>query len=155
MNRALFPGSFDPFTLGHEDIVNRGLELFDEIIIGIGINTTKQNLFSIEERKKIIGTVFSHSKKVKVKMYETLTTEFAKEEKCKFILRGIRNQIDFEYEKSIAEMNKKLNSEIETVLLFCAAEFNSISSTIVREIYKSGGNIEQFVPKSSIKYFKK
>jgi pantetheine-phosphate adenylyltransferase len=148
MNIALFPGSFDPFTKGHEDLVHRALPLFDEIIIAIGINTTKQYFFSLEKRIAFIKDIFSEEKKVKVSSYENLTIDFAKQQNAKFILRGIRNSIDFEYERSIADMNKMMQPDVETVLLNCSPQFNMISSTIVREIIKSGGDASLFLPKS-------
>ena len=146
MKSAIFPGSFDPFTKGHFDIVNRVLPLFDEIIIGIGYNTTKQYLLPLQQRIEQIEILYSTNNKIKVITYEGLTTSFAAKMNCKFIVRGIRNSIDFEYEKSIAEMNKKIDSSIETIFLNCSPELSSISSTIVREILKSGGDITQFLP---------
>ncbi len=145
MKKAIFPGSFDPFTIGHEDIVRRALPLFDEIIIAIGINTTKQYLFSLEKRMELIQQTFSAEKKIEIKTYEGLTVDFAKQENCQFIIRGLRNQMDYEYEKAIAEMNKKMAPTVETIFLNCAAEHSSISSTIVREIIKSGGDAKIFL----------
>jgi pantetheine-phosphate adenylyltransferase len=146
MKSALFPGSFDPFTKGHFDVVNRALPLFDEIIIGIGYNTTKQYLLPLAQRIEQIEILFKGNTKIKVLAYEGLTTSFAAKMNCSFLVRGIRNSLDYEYEKSIAEMNKKLEPNIETIFLNCSPEFASISSTIVREILKSGGDITQFLP---------
>ncbi|MEN9523652.1 MAG: hypothetical protein RL065_2029 [Bacteroidota bacterium] len=146
MKKAIFPGSFDPFTKGHFDIVNRALPLFDEIIIGIGSNTTKQYLLPLTQRIEQIEILFKDNSKIKVVTYEGLTTAFAEKMNCNFIVRGIRNTIDFEYEKSIAEMNKKMNPNIETIFLNCSPDLASISSTIVREILKSGGDVSQFLP---------
>jgi pantetheine-phosphate adenylyltransferase len=155
MNKAIFPGSFDPFTIGHEDIVRRALPLFQEIIIAIGVNTTKQYLFDLNKRKTLIEAVFAGEAKIKVMTYEGLTVNFAAQQKCNFILRGLRNSIDFEYEKSIAEMNKKMNPAIETIFLNCAAEYASISSTIVREIIKSGGDAKIFFPSNAKQFLTK
>lgn len=146
MKKAIFPGSFDPFTKGHFDIVNRALPLFDEIIIGIGNNTTKQYLLPLAQRIEQIEILYKDNSKIKVLTYEGLTTAFADKMNCNFIVRGIRNSIDFEYEKSIAEMNKKMNPNIETIFLNCSPDLASISSTIVREILKSGGDVSQFLP---------
>ena len=146
MKKAIFSGSFDPFTKGHEDIVLRALPLFDEIVIAIGVNTTKQYLFDLGKRKNAIEKLFSVEKKIIVKTYEGLTIDFAKQENTNFILRGIRNSIDFEYERSIADMNKKMVNDIETVFLNCSPNYAAISSTIVREIIKSGGDVKQFLP---------
>ncbi|MFM2048992.1 MAG: pantetheine-phosphate adenylyltransferase [Bacteroidota bacterium] len=146
MKKAIFPGSFDPFTKGHFDIVNRALPLFDEIIIGIGHNTTKQYLLPLAQRIEQIEILFKGNSKIKVLTYEGLTTVFAAQMNCNYIVRGIRNTIDFEYEKSIADMNKKMDANIETIFLNCSPQLASISSTIVREIIKSGGDVSQFLP---------
>ncbi|MFM2225023.1 MAG: pantetheine-phosphate adenylyltransferase [Bacteroidota bacterium] len=146
MKKAIFPGSFDPFTKGHFDIVNRALPLFDEIIIGIGHNTTKQYLLPLAQRMEQIEILYKDNSKVKVLTFEGLTTVFAAKMNCHFIIRGIRNTIDFEYEKSIADMNKKMDANIETIFLNCSPQLASISSTIVREIIKSGGDVSQFLP---------
>jgi len=143
---ALFPGSFDPFTNGHKDIVLRGLKLFDEIFIAIGHNTSKQRCFDINKMKNYITTDFSSHKNVKVVTYNKLTVDFAKENNINYLLRGIRNTIDFEYEKAIADMNHMLDKELETVVLITSPAYGSISSTILREIYKNGGDINKFIP---------
>ncbi len=149
MKKAIFPGSFDPFTIGHEEIIRRALPLFDEIIIAIGFNTNKQYLFSLEKRMQLIQQTFSSEKKIQIKTYEGLTVDFAKQENCQFIVRGLRNQMDYEYEKAIAEMNKKMAPTIETIFLNCTAEHASVSSTIVREIIKSGGDAKLFLPEKA------
>ena len=146
MKRAVFPGSFDPITLGHCDIINRGTQLFDELIIAIGENLSKNYLFSLEQRKAFIENTFSDNKKIKVFIYSGLTTDFCKKIKADFILRGLRNSSDFEYEKSIAQTNKK--GEIETVFLLSSSEKSFISSSIVREIIKHNGKFENLVPNS-------
>jgi pantetheine-phosphate adenylyltransferase len=147
MKRAVFPGSFDPITLGHCDIINRGTQLFDELIIAIGENLSKNNLFSLEQRKAFIENTFSDNKKIKVFIYSGLTTDFCKKIKADYILRGLRNSSDFEYEKSIAQTNKKIG-EIETVFLLSSSEKSFISSSIVREIIKHNGKFEDLVPNS-------
>tara|TARA_B100000035_G_scaffold77553_1_gene64712 strand:+ start:112 stop:564 length:453 start_codon:yes stop_codon:yes gene_type:complete len=149
MKRAVFPGSFDPITLGHCDIINRGTQLFDELIIAIGENLSKNYLFSLEQRKAFIENTFSDNKKIKVFIYSGLTTDFCKKIKADFILRGLRNSSDFEYEKSIAQTNKKIG-EIETVFLLSSSEKSFISSSIVREIIKHNGKFENLVPNSVI-----
>ena len=147
MKRAVFPGSFDPITLGHCDIINRGTQLFDELIIAIGENLSKNYLFSLEQRKSFIENTFSDNKKIKVFIYSGLTTDFCKKIKADYILRGLRNSSDFEYEKSIAQTNKKIG-EIETVFLLSSSEKSFISSSIVREIIKHNGKFENLVPNS-------
>jgi pantetheine-phosphate adenylyltransferase len=147
MKRAVFPGSFDPITLGHCDIINRGTELFDELIIAIGENLSKNYLFSLEQRKAFIENIFSDNKKIKVFIYSGLTTDFCKKIKANYILRGLRNSSDFEYENSIAQTNKK-TGEIETVFLLSSPEKSFISSSIVREIIKHNGKFENLVPNS-------
>ena len=147
MKRAVFPGSFDPITLGHCDIINRGTQLFDELIIAIGENLSKNYLFSLEQRKAFIENIFSDNKKIKVFIYSGLTTDFCKEVKANYILRGLRNSSDFEYENSIAQTNKK-TGEIETVFLLSSPEKSFISSSTVREIIKHNGKFEDLVPNS-------
>ena len=147
MKRAVFPGSFDPITLGHCDIINRGTQLFDELIIAIGENLSKNYLFSLEQRKAFIENTFSDNKKIKVFIYSGLTIDFCKKIKANFILRGLRNSSDFEYENSIAQTNKEIG-EIETVFLLSSPENSFISSSIVREIIKHNGKFENLVPNS-------
>lgn len=147
MKRAVFPGSFDPITLGHCDIINRGTQLFDELIIAIGENLSKNYLFSLEQRKAFIENTFSDNKKIKVFIYSGLTTDFCKKVKANYILRGLRNSSDFEYENSIAQTNKK-TGEIETVFFLSSPEKSFISSSIVREIIKHNGKFEDLVPNS-------
>ena len=149
MKRAVFPGSFDPITLGHCDIVKRGINLFDEIIIAIGENSTKKYMFSLEERKSFIEKTFEGNSKIKVMTYSGLTTDFCKEINADFILRGLRNPADFEFEKAIAHTNRKIG-QIETVFLLTSVETSFISSSIVREIINFKGTYENLVPKSVI-----
>ena len=145
MKRAIFPGSFDPITLGHCDIINRGVTLFDEVIVAIGENSAKKYMFSIEERKGFIETTFKKNPKVKVMTYSGLTTDFCKEIEADFILRGIRNPADFEFEKAIAHTNRKVGG-IETIFLLTSVETSFISSSIVREIIHYKGDFENLVP---------
>ena len=147
MRRAIFPGSFDPITLGHVDIINRALPLFDEIIIAIGINADKKYMFTLKDRIKFIKENYANEPKIKVETYSGLTIDVCKKLHVDFILRGLRNPADFEFEKAIAQTNRKL-SNIETVFLLTSADTSFISSSIVRDILRNVGNIEGFVPKS-------
>ncbi|WP_115461710.1 pantetheine-phosphate adenylyltransferase [Winogradskyella aurantiaca] len=147
MRRALFPGSFDPITLGHFDIIQRGVKLFDEVVVAIGINAEKKYMFSLEERQQFIKDAFKDEPRVKVVTYKGLTVDFCKEIDAEFILRGLRNPADFEFEKAIAHTNRKL-SKIETVFLLTAAKTSFISSSIVRDVIRNNGNFSILVPKS-------
>ncbi len=144
---AVFPGSFSPFTIGHQSIIDRGLDLFDKIIIAIGINAEKNQYFSIEERIQWIKDVYCKNPKIEVQFYEGLTVDFCKKENANYILRGLRDSHDFKFEKGIAQMNKDLNPKIETVFLITPPEISHISSTIIRDIIKNGGNVSEFLPK--------
>ena len=146
---GLFPGSFDPFTKGHEDIVLKALTLFDEVIVAIGVNTSKQYLFTLEKRIAHIESMFSEMNNVKVLTYSTLTVDFCQQAGANFIIRGLRDSKDFEYEKSIAHMNSQM-STIETVFLLTSQQYGAINSTIVREIFKNSGSIAQFVTNSEL-----
>ncbi|MEO1030178.1 MAG: pantetheine-phosphate adenylyltransferase [Bacteroidota bacterium] len=147
MKRAIFPGSFDPITNGHYDIIKRGVKLFDEVIVAIGINADKKYMFSLEERKAFIEKAFENQPKVKVTTYKGLTVDYCKEIEAKFILRGLRNPADFEFEKAIAHTNRKL-SKIETVFLLTAAKTSYISSSIVRDVIRNNGDYTVLVPDS-------
>ena len=147
MKKAIFPGSFDPITLGHHDIIERGVTLFDELIIAIGINADKKYMFSLEERKRFIEDSFGNNPKIKVVTYEGLTVHFCQENNIDFILRGLRNPADFEFEKSIAHTNRDLSS-IETVFLLTAASTSYISSSIVRDVIRNFGDYTKLVPKT-------
>lgn len=147
MKRALFPGSFDPITLGHYDIIKRGIHLFDEVVVAIGINSEKKYMFSLEERQGFIEDAFKNEPKVKVVTYQGLTIDFCKELNAQFILRGLRNPADFEFEKAIAHTNRKL-SKIETVFLLTAAKTSYISSSIVRDVIRNHGDYTVLVPDS-------
>ena len=144
---CLFPGTFDPMTLGHEDIINRAIPLFDKVIVGIGVNTSKKPMFSTEQRLQWIKDIYGHSDKVEGAVYEGLTVNFCKKIGAKFILRGIRYVSDFEYEKTIADANRALDKEIETVFLTGEPKYTSVASTIVRDIIKNGGNASPFLSK--------
>jgi pantetheine-phosphate adenylyltransferase len=145
VRKAIFPGSFDPLTLGHYDIIKRGVTLFDELVIGIGINSDKRYMFSLEERKRFIEETFQDEPKITVMTYEGLTVDFCKEISADFILRGLRNPADFEFEKAIAHTNRHL-SEIETVFLLTSSGKSYISSSIVREVIRHGGDYTKLVP---------
>ena len=145
MRKAIFPGSFDPITLGHEDIIKRSIPLFDEIIIAIGVNAEKKYMFSLEEKKKFIEETFKKEPKVSVITYEGLTIELCEKLKADFILRGLRNPADFEFEKAIAHTNRTL-SKIETVFLLTAAKTSFISSSIVRDVIRNNGQYQLLVP---------
>jgi len=145
---AVFPGSFDPFTLGHESIVTRAIPLFDKIIIAIGHNSEKRSYFTLEQRINWIKKVFENEPKVEVKSYEGLTIEFCRQQGAGFILRGLRTAADFEYERAIAQVNLAMNDQIESVFLLTLPEHSAISSSLVREILRYGGNGSKFVPKA-------
>ncbi len=142
---ALFPGTFDPFTVGHESLVRRGLTLVDELVIAIGVNEAKQSYFPVEKRLQMIRDLYQPEPRVRVESYDTLTVDFAREVGASFILRGIRSVADFEYEKTIAHMNQTL-SGIETILLFTEPTHVHISSSIVRELLRYGRDVSQFLP---------
>ena len=150
---AVFPGSFDPITTGHADVVKRALPLFDEIIIAIGSHSQKQSLYSLEQRIEWINRVFKNQKKVRVESYEGLTVNFCKKKKAKYLLRGIRSAADFEYEKTIAHLNHDMLPGLETILILSRPELSSISSTIVREIIRRKGHLSKCVPKEIAKDF--
>ncbi len=145
MRRAVFPGSFDPLTLGHLDIIKRSIPLFDEIVIAIGVNAEKKYMFSLEERKQFIEETFKDEPSVSVITYEGLTIELCKKIDAGFILRGLRNPADFEFEKAIAHTNRRL-SKIETIFLLTAANTSFISSSIVRDVIRNGGDYKVLVP---------
>lgn len=141
---GLFPGSFDPFTKGHEAVIRKSLTLFDEVIVGIGINTSKSYLFDLEKRKLHIASHFTNGENVRIETYQKLTVDFCKDIDANFIIRGLRDAKDFEYEKSIAHMNYQI-SGIETVFFLTNQEYGAVNSTIIREIHRNGGDISPFV----------
>jgi pantetheine-phosphate adenylyltransferase len=143
---CLFPGTFDPITLGHVDIINRAMPLFDKIIVGVGLNASKVPMFSPEQRMQWINEIYKEEPRVEGAVYEGLTIEFCKQIKAKFILRGIRYVSDFEYEKTIADANRTMDPSIETIFLTGEPKYTSVASTIVRDIIRNGGNAEPFLP---------
>lgn len=146
MKKAIFPGSFDPFTLGHEDVVRRGLSMFDEIIIAIGNNTNKVRYFPLEQTLAKINETFASESRVKIQVFNALTAEFAKQEGAAFILRGLRNTTDFEYENTISQANRFVNPGLETVFLITSPSLSAINSSIVRELHRFGANVNAFLP---------
>lgn len=146
MRVALFPGTFDPVTFGHLDIIERALPLFDKLYIGIGINANKQPMFSAETRVHWLNELFKDESKVEAVIYEGLTVECCKKVEANYILRGIRYVNDFEYEKAIADMNRSLDENIETIFLTCLPKYTSVASTLVRDVIRNGGDVSQFVP---------
>lgn len=145
-NKAVFPGSFDPFTLGHHSVVTRALPLFDKVVIAIGKNTQKNGFFSISERIEMIRGVYADQPKIEVTAYDGLTIDFCKSIGANFMLRGIRTVSDFEYECAISQMNQLMDPQVETVFLLTTSELTPVNSTIVRDILTYGGNVSQFVP---------
>lgn len=144
---AIFPGSFDPFTRGHEDIVIRGLKLFDEIIIAIGYNSKKANrYFEIDYMEEKINQTFKDTPEVSVIVYNELTSKIADRLEASYILRGLRNTTDFEYENSISQVNRDLNDRLETVFLITSAEFAAVNSSIIREVHRYGGDVKKYLP---------
>jgi pantetheine-phosphate adenylyltransferase len=143
---CLFPGTFDPITKGHVDIIRRSVSLFDKLVIGVGINSNNEPMFTPEQRVNWIREIFQDEPAVEVSSYEGLTINFCKEIHARYILRGIRYVSDFEYEKAIADMNRMLAPELETVFLTCTPEFSTISSTLVRDVIRNGGNVGLFIP---------
>ena len=155
MRICLFPGTFDPLTLGHVDIINRALPLFDKIIVGIGLNTSKAPMFSAEQRVQWVKEIYKDEDRVEGAIYEGLTVEFCKKIGALFILRGIRYVSDFEYEKTIADANRTLDKSIETIFLTGEPKYTSVASTIVRDIIKNGGDASPFLPESVAKSLRK
>jgi len=143
---GLFPGTFDPITIGHQDIINRSLPLFDKLVIGIGRNANKEPMFSDEQRLSWIREIYKDNPKVEAVIYDGLTIRCCQQVGANFILRGIRYVNDFEYEKAIADMNRSLDKNIETIFLTCLPQFTSVASTLVRDVLKNGGDVMQFLP---------
>lgn len=145
---ALFPGSFDPVTKGHESLVYRGLEVFDEVIIAIGRNTSKNYLFSLEQRMEWLTEVFAKEGRVSIANYQGLTIDFCKKVGANCILRGLRNTIDFEYEKSIAQMHHSMDYHIDTIFMMAEPHLSAINSSIIRDLIRNGGNVKEYIPNS-------
>jgi len=152
MNRiCLFPGTFDPVTLGHTDIINRALPLFDKLYIGIGRNTNKNPMFSEQQRLNWINEIYEGNDKIEAVVYDGLTVDCCKKIGANYILRGIRYVNDFEYEKGIADMNRSIDQNIETVFLTCLPQYTSVASTLVRDVLKYGGDVSQFLPEAVVR----
>ncbi len=147
---ALFPGSFDPITNAHMDILQRSLPLFDKVYIGVGLNSTKQSFFSPETRLAMLQQIFQNNPKIEVVSYEGLTVEFCKKINAQYMIRGIRSTADFEYEKAISQMNHAMHPEIESIFILSKPGYSAISSTIVRDIIRNGGDVSKFVPKEIV-----
>ena len=154
MKIAIFPGTFDPFTLGHASILERGLLLFDKVIIAIGVNDTKKTLYSIEERMEQISACYVNEPRVEICSYQGLTVQFAQDIKAGFILRGIRSLTDFEYERLLSDVNRTI-SDVETICLFTEPKYSSIQSNVVRELLKYNQDVRAFVPQAILKFLKK
>ena len=152
MNVALFPGSFDPVTKAHVDIIKRSIGLFDKLYIGIGDNSSKKGLLSIDQREKMLRAVFENEPRIHVIAYDGLTVEFCKSIGAKYMIRVIRTVSDFEYEKAIAQMNHALMPDIESIFIVSKPGYSSISSTIVREVLRHDGDVSQFIPKEALAY---
>jgi pantetheine-phosphate adenylyltransferase len=152
MKIALFPGSFDPITIAHVDILKRALPLFDQVVVGIGLNSSKQNFLSAEKREEIVQTIFAPFGNVDVQLYEGLTVDFCRKINAKYMIRGIRSASDFEYERAIAQINQTMMPDVETILLLSKPEYSAISSTIVRDILRNNGDVSPFVPKEVIQF---
>ena len=152
---CLFPGTFDPVTLGHTDIIDRALPLFDKLVIGIGRNVNKQPMFSEQQRLDWINEIYKGNNKVCAVVYDGLTVDCCKSVGANFILRGIRYVNDFEYEKAIADMNRSIAENIETIFLTCLPQYTSVASTLVRDVYKNGGDVSKFLPDSVNKSLQK
>lgn len=146
MKIAVFPGSFDPITRGHESIVRRAMPLFDKIIVAIGVNSDKSGYFPVEKRLEWLNQTFVNMPQVSVESYEGLTVDFCRKMNASYIIRGLRTSADFEFERGVAQVNLKLEADIETVFLLTIPEYVMVTSSIVREVHKHGGNIDQFIP---------
>tara|TARA_B100001250_G_scaffold256816_1_gene221101 strand:+ start:105 stop:572 length:468 start_codon:yes stop_codon:yes gene_type:complete len=146
MKKAIFPGSFDPITLGHKNIIEKALLLFDKVVIGIGENESKNNLLTIKSRTLLLKKCFKNNPKIEILTYQGLTIDYCAQENIKFIIRGVRDCIDFEYEKKLSFMNEDLNKGITTVLIPCSKEFSGISSTLIKSLIKNNGNYSKFIP---------
>lgn len=152
MKIALFPGSFDPITIAHVDILKRALPLFDKIVVGIGLNSSKQGFLSADKREEIVKTVFAAEPKVEVELYEGLTVDFCKLINAQYMVRGVRSVSDFEYEKAIAQINQTMMPQVETIIILSKPEYSAISSTIVRDILRNNGDVSKFLPKEAIPF---
>jgi len=152
MKTALFPGSFDPITIAHVDILKRALPLFDKIVIGIGLNSSKQSFLSAEKRQEIVSAIFAGYDNVEIKLYEGLTIDFCKKLNVQYMVRGIRSVSDFEYERAISQINQTMMPEVETIFMLSKPEYSAISSTIVRDILRNNGDISKFLPEEALAF---
>jgi pantetheine-phosphate adenylyltransferase, bacterial len=152
MKIALFPGSFDPITIAHVDILKRALPLFDKVVVGIGLNSSKQGFLSADKREEIVRKVFKQEPKVEVELYEGLTVDFCKLINAQYMVRGVRSVSDFEYEKAIAQINQTMMPEVETIIILSKPEYSAISSTIVRDILRNNGDVSKFLPQQAIPF---
>jgi pantetheine-phosphate adenylyltransferase len=152
MKIALFPGSFDPITIAHVDILKRSLPLFDKIVIGIGLNSSKQGFLAADKREEIVRAVFAGDANIEIQTYEGLTVDFCKKINATYMVRGIRSVADFEYERAIAQINQTMMPEVETIFVLSKPEYSAISSTIVRDILRNGGDVSSFLPKEAMQY---
>jgi pantetheine-phosphate adenylyltransferase len=152
MKTALFPGSFDPITIAHVDILLRALPLFDKVVVGIGLNSSKQGFLSAEKREEIVKAVFSAHPNIEVQLYEGLTVDFCRKVNARYMVRGVRSVSDFEYEKAIAQINQTMMPEVETIIILSKPEYSAISSTIVREILRNNGDVSKFLPPEAIPF---
>ncbi|MDQ0638615.1 pantetheine-phosphate adenylyltransferase [Pedobacter sp. W3I1] len=152
MKIALFPGSFDPITIAHVNILQRATPLFDKIVVGIGLNSSKQNFLSAEQRLQILQTVFKGYQNIEIQTYEGLTVDFCRKIDATYMVRGIRSAADFEYERAIAQINQTMMPEVETILLLSKPEYSAISSTIVRDILRNHGDVSPFVPQEALNF---
>ena len=146
MKIAVFPGSFDPFTVGHESVVKRSMHLFDKLIVAVGVNSGKQALLSVEARVNMINDVFQNQEKIYAEAFEGLTVDFCKKVHANYMVRGIRTAADFEYERAIAQINKRMLPDVESIFLLTSPEHTPVNSTIIRDIIRNGGDVEQFLP---------
>ena len=154
MKIALFPGSFDPITIAHVDILKRALPLFDKVVIGIGLNSSKQGFLSAAKREEIVKTVFADYPNIEVRLYEGLTVDFCRKINARYMIRGVRSVGDFEYEKAIAQINQTMMPEVETIIILSKPEYSAISSTIVRDILRNNGDVSPFLPEEAIAFLK-
>lgn len=152
MKIALFPGSFDPITIAHVDILKRSIPLFDKVVLGIGLNSSKQNFLSAETREDIVRSVFEDYPNVEIATYEGLTVDFCKQIGATYMIRGIRSVADFEYERAISQINQTMMPNVETIFILSKPEYSAISSTIVRDILRNGGDVSPFLPKEALEF---
>jgi pantetheine-phosphate adenylyltransferase len=152
MKIALFPGSFDPITIAHVDILKRSIPLFDKVVLGIGLNSSKQNFLSAETREEIVRSVFKAYPNVEIATYQGLTVDFCKQIGATYMIRGIRSVGDFEYERAIAQINQTMMPNVETIFILSKPEYSAISSTIVRDILRNGGDVSPFLPKEALEF---